>query len=50
MLDKLEECVLRRFWYAVIALEDLADGPKPFRLPLARTSRCSSMPTENRPP
>jgi phenylpropionate dioxygenase-like ring-hydroxylating dioxygenase large terminal subunit len=24
--------VLRRFWYAVIPLEDLADGPKPFRL------------------
>jgi phenylpropionate dioxygenase-like ring-hydroxylating dioxygenase large terminal subunit len=24
--------VLRRFWYAVIALEDLKDGPKPFRL------------------
>ena len=24
--------VLRRFWYAVIALDDLKDGPKPFRL------------------
>ncbi len=24
--------VLRRFWYAVIAMEDLKDGPKPFRL------------------
>jgi len=24
--------VLRRFWYAVMALEDLKDGPKPFRL------------------
>jgi len=24
--------VLRRFWYAVIALEDLKDGPKPLRL------------------
>jgi len=24
--------VLRRFWYAVIALEDLKGGPKPFRL------------------
>jgi phenylpropionate dioxygenase-like ring-hydroxylating dioxygenase large terminal subunit len=24
--------VLRRFWYAVVPLDDLADGPKPFRL------------------
>ena len=24
--------VLRRFWYAVMPLEDLAAGPKPFRL------------------
>ena len=24
--------VLRRFWYAVIPLDDLASGPKPFRL------------------
>ena len=24
--------VLRRFWYAVISLDDLKDGPKPFRL------------------
>src|SRR5690606_37927156 len=24
--------VLRRFWYAVIAIDDLKDGPKPFRL------------------
>ena len=24
--------VLRRFWYAVMPLEDLASGPKPFRL------------------
>src|SRR5260370_8955704 len=24
--------VLRRFWYAVIALDALGDGPKPFRL------------------
>jgi len=24
--------VLRRFWYAVMPLSDLADGPKPFRL------------------
>ena len=24
--------VLRRFWYAVMPLEDLATGPKPFRL------------------
>ncbi len=27
-----QQKVLRRFWYAVIALEDLKDGPKPFRL------------------
>ena len=24
--------VLRRFWYAVMPLDDLAAGPKPFRL------------------
>jgi creatinine amidohydrolase len=24
--------VLRRFWYAVMPIEDLTDGPKPFRL------------------
>jgi phenylpropionate dioxygenase-like ring-hydroxylating dioxygenase large terminal subunit len=24
--------VLRRFWYAVLPMEDIADGPKPFRL------------------
>src|SRR5277367_4920687 len=27
-----QQKVLRRFWYAVIPLEDLAGGPKPFRL------------------
>ena len=27
-----QQKVLRRFWYAVIPLEDLKDGPKPFRL------------------
>ncbi len=27
-----KQSVLRRFWYAVIALDDLKDGPKPFRL------------------
>jgi len=27
-----QQKVLRRFWYAVIPLEDLAAGPKPFRL------------------
>ena len=27
-----QQKVLRRFWYAVIPLDDLASGPKPFRL------------------
>ncbi len=27
-----KQTVLRRFWYAVMPLADLADGPKPFRL------------------
>ena len=38
--------VLRRFWYAVMPLDDLAAGPKPFRL-LGEESCCFSAPTAN---
>ncbi len=41
--------VLRRFWYAVMPIDDLAAGPKPFTCS-ARTSCCFSTRTANRRP